>query len=30
MSLANIEPDMPMELTLKEDGSGQKKMHGTN
>ncbi|KFZ46604.1 Nuclear pore membrane glycoprotein 210, partial [Antrostomus carolinensis] len=28
MSLANIEPDMPMELTLKEDGSGQKKMHG--
>ncbi|NWY62723.1 PO210 protein, partial [Chionis minor] len=28
MSLANIEADMPMELTLKEDGSGQKKMHG--
>ncbi|NWQ80120.1 PO210 protein, partial [Columbina picui] len=28
MSLANIEPDMPMKLTLKEDGSGQKKMHG--
>ncbi|NXW60116.1 PO210 protein, partial [Eurystomus gularis] len=28
VSLANIEPDMPMELTLKEDGSGQKKMHG--
>uniref|UniRef100_A0A8C6NDG7 Uncharacterized protein n=1 Tax=Melopsittacus undulatus TaxID=13146 RepID=A0A8C6NDG7_MELUD len=27
-SLANIEPDMPMELTLKEDGSGQKRMHG--
>uniref|UniRef100_A0A663MMQ2 Nucleoporin 210 n=1 Tax=Athene cunicularia TaxID=194338 RepID=A0A663MMQ2_ATHCN len=27
-SLANIEPDMPMELTLKEDGSGQKKMNG--
>lgn len=29
-SLANIEPDMPMELTLKDDGSGQRKMHGTN
>ncbi|NXX11332.1 PO210 protein, partial [Podargus strigoides] len=28
MSLANIEPGMQMELTLKEDGSGQKKMHG--
>ncbi|NXW83436.1 PO210 protein, partial [Alopecoenas beccarii] len=28
MSLANIEPDMPMKLALKEDGSGQKKMHG--
>ncbi|NXK52401.1 PO210 protein, partial [Chauna torquata] len=28
MSLADIEPNMPMELTLKEDGSGQKKMHG--
>ncbi|NWX09478.1 PO210 protein, partial [Caloenas nicobarica] len=28
MSLANIEPDMPMKLTLKEDGGGQKKMHG--
>ncbi|NWR58588.1 PO210 protein, partial [Bucorvus abyssinicus] len=28
MSLANIKPDIPMELTLKEDGSGQKKMHG--
>ncbi|NXU77899.1 PO210 protein, partial [Oreotrochilus melanogaster] len=27
-SLANIEPEMPMELTLKEDGIGQKKMHG--
>ncbi|XP_040537996.1 nuclear pore membrane glycoprotein 210 isoform X2 [Gallus gallus] len=27
-SLANIEPDMPMELTLKDDGSGQRKMHG--
>ncbi|NWS42125.1 PO210 protein, partial [Probosciger aterrimus] len=27
-SLANIEPDTPMELTLKEDGSGQKRMHG--
>uniref|UniRef100_A0A672U212 Nucleoporin 210 n=1 Tax=Strigops habroptila TaxID=2489341 RepID=A0A672U212_STRHB len=27
-SLANIEPDMPTELTLKEDGNGQKKMHG--
>ncbi|NXU54806.1 PO210 protein, partial [Turnix velox] len=27
-SLANIEPDMPMELTVKEDGNGQKKMHG--
>ncbi|KAM8994907.1 nuclear pore membrane glycoprotein 210 isoform 2-T2 [Ara ararauna] len=27
-SLANMEPDMPMELTLKEDGSGQKRMHG--
>ncbi|NXG56766.1 PO210 protein, partial [Hemiprocne comata] len=26
-SLANIEPDMPMELTLK-DEIGQKKMHG--
>uniref|UniRef100_A0A8C3JI15 Nucleoporin 210 n=1 Tax=Calidris pygmaea TaxID=425635 RepID=A0A8C3JI15_9CHAR len=28
MSLANIDPGVPMELTLKEDGSGQKKMHG--
>ncbi|XP_044881226.1 nuclear pore membrane glycoprotein 210 [Mauremys mutica] len=28
VSLANIEPSMPMELSLKEDGSGQKKMHG--
>ncbi|NXA33455.1 PO210 protein, partial [Eudromia elegans] len=28
MSLANIEPDMLMELTLKEDANGQKKMHG--
>ncbi|XP_040424350.1 nuclear pore membrane glycoprotein 210 [Cygnus olor] len=28
MSLANIEPNMPMELILKEDGSSQKKMHG--
>ncbi|NXA45266.1 PO210 protein, partial [Nothocercus julius] len=28
MSLANIEPDVLMELTLKEDTSGQKKMHG--
>ncbi|XP_009565294.2 nuclear pore membrane glycoprotein 210 isoform X5 [Cuculus canorus] len=28
VSLATIAPDMPMELTLKEDGSGQKKMHG--
>ncbi|NXS92696.1 PO210 protein, partial [Jacana jacana] len=28
MALANIHPDVPMELTLKEDGSGQKKMHG--
>ncbi|NXO01664.1 PO210 protein, partial [Rhinopomastus cyanomelas] len=27
-SLANIKPAMPMELTLKEDRSGQKKMHG--
>lgn len=30
MSLANIEPNMPMELILKEDGSSQKKMHGKN
>ncbi|NXN09276.1 PO210 protein, partial [Indicator maculatus] len=28
VALANIEPDMPMELTVKNDGSGQKKMHG--
>ncbi|KFP80077.1 Nuclear pore membrane glycoprotein 210, partial [Acanthisitta chloris] len=28
MSLAHIEPEMPMELTPKEDGNGQKKMHG--
>ncbi|NWJ09888.1 PO210 protein, partial [Crypturellus undulatus] len=28
LSLANIEPDMLMELTLKEDANGQKKMHG--
>ncbi|NXK41787.1 PO210 protein, partial [Piprites chloris] len=27
-AFAHIEPDMPMELILKEDGSGQKKMHG--
>ncbi|NXX97498.1 PO210 protein, partial [Centropus bengalensis] len=27
-SLATLAPDKPMELTLKEDGSGQKKMHG--
>ncbi|XP_014813936.1 PREDICTED: nuclear pore membrane glycoprotein 210 [Calidris pugnax] len=28
MSLAYIDPGVPMELTLKEDESGQKKMHG--
>ncbi|XP_068018721.1 nuclear pore membrane glycoprotein 210 [Melanerpes formicivorus] len=28
VSLASIEPDMPMELILKDSGSGQKKMHG--
>lgn len=28
VSLADIEPGVPMELTLKDDGSGQKKMHG--
>ncbi|NWS71177.1 PO210 protein, partial [Crotophaga sulcirostris] len=28
VSLANIAPDVPMELTLKEEGSSQKKMHG--
>ncbi|NWH76544.1 PO210 protein, partial [Piaya cayana] len=28
VSLATVAPDMPMELTLKEDGNGQKKMHG--
>ncbi|NXN23055.1 PO210 protein, partial [Nycticryphes semicollaris] len=28
VSLANIDPHVPMELALKEDGSGQKKMHG--
>ncbi|NXF10178.1 PO210 protein, partial [Smithornis capensis] len=27
-TFAHIEPDVPMELTLKEDGNGQKKMHG--
>ncbi|NXM08418.1 PO210 protein, partial [Tyrannus savana] len=27
-AFAHIEPDMPMELIVKEDGSGQKKMHG--
>uniref|UniRef100_A0A7M4FRR3 Nucleoporin 210 n=1 Tax=Crocodylus porosus TaxID=8502 RepID=A0A7M4FRR3_CROPO len=27
-SLASIEPSMPLELQLKEDGIGQKKMHG--
>ncbi|NXP07679.1 PO210 protein, partial [Thinocorus orbignyianus] len=26
--LANMDPNVTMELTLKEDGSGQKKMHG--
>ncbi|NWI84705.1 PO210 protein, partial [Pitta sordida] len=26
--LAHIEPDVPMELIRKEDGNGQKKMHG--
>ncbi|NXS12466.1 PO210 protein, partial [Neodrepanis coruscans] len=25
---AHIEADVPMELVLKEDGNGQKKMHG--
>ncbi|NWI14714.1 PO210 protein, partial [Crypturellus soui] len=28
LSLANIEPDMLMKLTLKEDANSQKKMHG--
>ncbi|NXH17963.1 PO210 protein, partial [Bucco capensis] len=28
VSLASLEPAMPMELSLKEDGSGQRKMHG--
>ncbi|XP_062356735.1 nuclear pore membrane glycoprotein 210 [Cinclus cinclus] len=27
-AIARIEPELPMELTLKEDGNGQKKMHG--
>ncbi|NXA10599.1 PO210 protein, partial [Sapayoa aenigma] len=27
-AFAHIEPDVPMELILKEDGNGQKKMHG--
>uniref|UniRef100_A0ACB8EIP5 Uncharacterized protein n=1 Tax=Sphaerodactylus townsendi TaxID=933632 RepID=A0ACB8EIP5_9SAUR len=27
-SLASIESNMPMELSLKDDGNGQKKMHG--
>ncbi|NXY23714.1 PO210 protein, partial [Atrichornis clamosus] len=27
-AIARIEPSMPMELTLREDGNGQKKMHG--
>ncbi|NXE99480.1 PO210 protein, partial [Menura novaehollandiae] len=27
-AIARIEPTMPMELTLREDGNGQKKMHG--
>ncbi|KAK6473904.1 nuclear pore membrane glycoprotein 210-like [Huso huso] len=28
VSLASIEPTMPMVLSLKEDGNGQKKLHG--
>ncbi|NWV03465.1 PO210 protein, partial [Ptilonorhynchus violaceus] len=27
-AIARIEPDLPMELTLKEEGNGQRKMHG--
>ncbi|TRZ10306.1 hypothetical protein HGM15179_016803 [Zosterops borbonicus] len=27
-AIARIEPELPMELTLKEEGTGQKKMHG--
>uniref|UniRef100_A0A8C3UAJ3 Nucleoporin 210 n=1 Tax=Catharus ustulatus TaxID=91951 RepID=A0A8C3UAJ3_CATUS len=27
-AIAHIEPELPMELTLKEEGNGQKKMHG--
>lgn len=29
-AIARIEPELPMELTLKEERNGQKKMHGTS
>ncbi|NXS35920.1 PO210 protein, partial [Pomatostomus ruficeps] len=27
-ALARVEPELPMELTLKDEGNGQRKMHG--